>query len=120
MPTCEHKNLPSHRYCIVCGEALERIACQQCGHVALKNFQYCAECGHALESASSAQLTRLPSPATIQTQPIIEQETHKVDLNLLLSYVKKQSDSELTSKLDGKLSQADIKALIKKRKKNTH
>jgi class 3 adenylate cyclase/tetratricopeptide (TPR) repeat protein len=46
-PKCQNENPESAKFCVECGEKLER-KCQKCGFSNSPSFKFCAECGHDL------------------------------------------------------------------------
>ncbi len=46
-PKCQFENPESAKFCVECGEKLER-KCQKCGFSNSPGFKFCAECGHDL------------------------------------------------------------------------
>lgn len=114
MSGCGHKNPFSHRYCVVCGDALERIACPQCGKDSPPSFLYCSECGYSLKQPAG-DLVQSESTKTSVVSP----SPDKVDLNELIDLLalQQQNDKSL-KKGSSKMSQADIKAMLLKRKKS--
>ncbi len=112
MADCGHSNPFTHRYCVICGEALERIACPQCGQVGLPIFLHCSGCGCNLKEASVAE-----QGAVVKSTPVTAADDNKANLNELLDLLGLQEQKSDTAIKGKKMSQADIKALLKKRKK---
>jgi class 3 adenylate cyclase/tetratricopeptide (TPR) repeat protein len=59
-PACGAENLPSHRFCVACGQALQ-ASCARCGFVHEPGARFCGGCGQPLLAAGPA---RFASPET--------------------------------------------------------
>jgi class 3 adenylate cyclase/tetratricopeptide (TPR) repeat protein len=59
-PGCGAENLPSHRFCVACGQALQ-ASCARCGFVHEPGARFCGGCGQPLLVAGPA---RFASPVT--------------------------------------------------------
>jgi predicted nucleic acid-binding Zn ribbon protein len=59
-PRCRAENLPSHRFCVACGQALQ-ASCVRCGFVHEPGARFCGGCGQPILVAGPA---RFASPET--------------------------------------------------------
>ena len=59
-PRCRAENLPSHRFCVACGQALQ-ASCARCGFVHEPGARFCGGCGQPILVAGPV---RFASPAT--------------------------------------------------------
>ena len=59
-PRCRAENLPSHRFCVACGQALQ-VSCARCGFVHEPGARFCGGCGQPILVAGPA---RFASPET--------------------------------------------------------
>ena len=59
-PKCQSQNRDKAKFCIECGEKLERN-CPQCGKMTSISARFCDECGQVLREASEAE-TIVPEP----------------------------------------------------------
>jgi len=117
MADCGHRNPPTHRYCVICGEVLHRISCPRCSQVGLPQFLYCSDCGYPFKNAALKSLEAAGSSTEIANKEGQENNDIKADLDELLSLLDKQKKSKSAGPKNGKMSQADIKALLKQRTK---
>jgi len=99
---------------VVCGEALNRIVCPHCGQVGDPRFLHCSGCGCNLQEASVSEQAVVIKPTPV-TAPASDDS--KANLNELLDLLALQEQNSQSAKKGAKMSQADIKALLKKHKK---
>lgn len=95
--SCGHANSPAHAYCVVCGTSLDRCRCACCGAANDRRHLFCLACGHALRSVAKDE----PAPMLPQTY----------DLDALRLALGDHQPSVKESAT--RLTQADIKAMLK-------
>ena len=53
-PKCQFDNSEGVKFCVECGNKLNKIICPNCGYGNLPSHKFCGECGHDFRKSSEA------------------------------------------------------------------